>query len=350
MSRPQCFWGLAALCCVLTSLLIGCGRKDVAVVNGTGVSEERFVKELESGPYAQRVLKGMLDRILIDDAFARSGLKLTPEKLATEIKQWRESQGFANDQAFQAFLVQQGISEADVRREFETGLKLQMLGEKGVKYTDQDLQGFYQKNRGRYDEQERVSFAEIIVGTQKEAEEVYNIAKKPDAKFPDLAKRYSVAPSRAEGGQRPLQSSAEILPLEARDRAFAMAVGDVSPSFEVAMRDGGKQWWVIKVTDHRPKKQLNFQEARDKVEKDYKMERMVQPADLIQRFSSQARVEIKDPRFAALQRLYMESSLLRNAPGGAGAGQPGAAPGGPAPAQPAPPAPQGAQPPAGPGK
>ncbi len=350
MSRPQCFWGLAALCCVLTSLLVGCGRKDVAVVNGTGIAEEQFTRELESGPYAQRVLKGMVDRILIDDAFARSGLKLTPAKLATEIKQWRETQGFANDQAFQAFLVQQGITEKDVSREFETGLKLQMLGEKDVKVTEQDLQGFYQKNSKRYDEPERVSFAEIIVGTQKEAEEVYNIAKKPDAKFPDLAKRYSVAPSRAEGGQRPLQGLTDIEPLEARQRAFAMAVGDVSPAFAVAMQDGSKQWWVIKVTDHRPAKQLNFQQARDKVEKDYKMGRMVQPADIIQKLSSQARVEIKDPRFAALQRLYMESSLLRNAPGGTKAGPPGAAPGGPAPAQPAAPAPQEAQPPAGPGK
>ncbi len=337
VSRPQCLRGLALCCCLLASLLVGCERKDVAVVNGQGISRDSLMRQLETGLYSQRVLKGMIDRILIDRAFQQAGLKLPPERVESELKQFREAQQMANAQAYQAFLVSQGVTDADLRQDIETGVKLQMLGEKDLKYTDSDLQKYYEQNKIRYDEPEQAAFAEIVVAKEQEAKDVYAMAIKPGAKFPDLAKQYSIMPSRTEGGQRPLMPREMIIPIEARSRAFAMPVGQVSPPFR-----SGAQWWVIKVTDRRPAKQLAFQEAKEKVEKDYKLEHMVQPADVIQRLTSQARVEIKDPRYAALQKLYMESAVLRNAPG---AGGPTPAPAG----QPAPQAPA-AQPPAGQGK
>lgn len=354
MSRPQCLGGLALCCCLLASLLVGCGRKDVAVVNGQGISRDELTQELETGLYSQRVLKGMIDRRLVERAFQQAGLKLPPDRVESELKQFREAQQLANDQAYGTWLASQGLTDAYLRRDIETGVKVQMLGEKDLKCTDADLQRYYQENRKRYDEPERVAFAEIVVAKEQEAKDVYAMTTKPGAKFPDLAKQYSIMPSRTEGGQRPLMAREDIIPIEARTQAFALPVGQVSQPFR-----SGAQWWLIKVTDRRPAKQLSFPEAKQKVERDYKLEHMVQPADIVQRLTSQARVEIKDLRYTQLQRLYMESSVLRNAPGAGGpggAGAPSKGGGAPTPAPPAPaapaggPAPQGAQPPAGQGK
>jgi hypothetical protein len=192
----------------------------------------------------------------------------------SDLKRFREGQQLGNDQAYAAWLVSQGVTDADLRRDITTYAKLQMLGEKDLKYTDADLQRYYQQNKKRYDEPERVAFAEIVVRTQQEANEVYAMASKPGAKFPDLAKEYSIMPSRTEGGQRPLMGKEDIIPVEARTRAFAMAVGQVSQPFR-----SGPQWWIIKVTDRRAAKQLGFAEAKQHVESDYKLEHMVQPGE-----------------------------------------------------------------------
>jgi foldase protein PrsA len=329
---------VALFVCALPAILSGCGKKDVAVVNGTRISHEEFVSQL-GRDYGHEVLSRMIDRMLVDQAFEKAALKFPQEKLESVIQEWRDQAG--SEEEFQRGLAMQGRTEQDLRDAIEMGIKVEMLGQKDLNYTDADLKKYYQENQLRYDEPEKVAFSEIVVQSQKEADDIYEMAKKADAKFPDLAKQYSIAPTRARGGQRPLLSKEEIIPLEARDRAFALSKGEVSKPFK-----GAEQWMIIKLDDHRPAKKLTFEEARDRVEEDYKREQMVQPADLIQQLRNSAQVRIADPQFIDLQPMYMGTRLLDQVPGGPpGEGTPPA--GTPAPPTEGPP-PTPSQPPAEP--
>lgn len=324
--------------CALPAILSGCGKKDIADVNGTKIPAGEFAQQLERD-YGHEVLSRMIDRMLVDQGFEKAGLKFPQEKLESVIQEWRDQAG--SEEEFQRQLAMQGRTEQDLRDAIEMGIKIEMLGQKDLKYTDADLKKYYQENELRYDEPEKVAFSEIVVQSQKEADDIYQMTQKPDAKFPDLAKQYSIAPTRSRGGQRPLLSKEEIIPLEARDRAFALSKGEVSKPFK-----GAEQWMIIKLDDRRPAKKLTFGEAREKVDEDYKREHMVQPPDLIQQLRNNAQVRIIDPQFIDLQPMYMGPRLLDQVPGGPpGEGTP--PPGTPAPPVEGPP-PTPSQPPAEP--
>jgi foldase protein PrsA len=274
---------VAAFFCVAALSLSGCGKRDVAVVNSERVTRAAFVKQLEAD-YGHEVLSRMTDRLLVDQAFVKAGMEFPQEKLESIVQEWRDQAG--SEEEFQRQLTMQGRTEQDLREAIEMGIKIEMLCQKDLSYTEADLKKYYEGSPLRYDE------------------------TKPDAKFPDLAKEYSISPSRAGGGQLPPMTREDIIPVEARDIAFALSEGEVSKPFKAA-----EQWIIIKLNEHRKAKKLTFAEAREKVEEDYKREKMVQPADLIQDLRNNADVRILDPQFADLQPLYMGSRLLDQAPG-----------------------------------
>ncbi len=323
--------------CVLAVILSGCGKKDVAVVNAARISYEEFAKQLEAD-HGHEVLLRMIDRMLVDQAFEKAGLQFPQEKLEGLVQEWRDQAG--SQEEFERQLAMTGRTEQDLRDAIEMGIKIEMLGQRNLTYTEADLKKYYEENELRYDEPERVAFSEIVVQRQKEADDIYQMATKPGAKFPDLAKQYSIGVTRAKGGERGLMAREDIAPLEVRDVAFALSKGEISKPFKAA-----EQWYIIRLDDHREAKQLTFAEAREKVEGDYKMEHMVQPADLFQQLRNEGNVRIIDPQFMDMQSMYMGSRLLDQVPGGPPGEGPQPPPGTPQPPAEGPP-PTPSQPPA----
>jgi foldase protein PrsA len=281
-------------------------RRDVAIVNSEGVTRAAFVKQLEAD-YGHGVLSRMTDYLLVDQAFAKAGLEFPQEKLGSIMQEWRDQAG--SEEEFQRQLTMQGRTEQDLREAAEMGIKIEMLGQKDLSYTEADLRQYYKENRPHYDEPERVAFSEIVVESEKKAEDIYEMATRPDAKFLDLAKQYSIAPSGAGGGRRPPMTREDIIPVEARDIAFALSEGEVSKPFKAA-----EAWMIIKLNERLKARKLTFAEAREKVEEDYKREHMVQAADLVHNLRNNADVRIVGPDYADLQPLYGPSGNL--SPGG----------------------------------
>ncbi len=278
------------------------GRGDVAIVNSEHVTRAAFVKQLEADHGGDALLR-MIDCILIDRAFAEARLELPQEKLESIVQEWRDRAG--SEEEFQRQLAMQGMTERDLREAIEIGIKIEVFGQKDLSYTEEDLKQYYKQNRLRYDEPERVAFSQIVVERKQEAEDVYEMATKPDAEFPDLAKQHSIVPSRASGGQLPPLSREEIIPVEARDIAFALSEGEVSKPFKAA-----EAWMIIKLNERLKARKLSFAEAREKVEEDYKREHMVQAADLVHNLRNNADVRILGPNYADIQALYGSSGNL----------------------------------------
>jgi foldase protein PrsA len=203
---------VAVFLCVAAAILSGCESKDIARVNASRITRDELAKQLEED-YGHEVLSRIIDRLLVDQAFEQAGLQFPQEKLEGIIQEWRDQAG--SEEEFQRVLAMQGRTEEDLRQAVEMGIKMEMLGQKDLKYSETDLKSFYEENELLYDEPERVAFSEIVVQTRKEAEDIYKMATKPGAKFPDLAKQYSIAVSRTKGGQRPPGGREDTLPLEA---------------------------------------------------------------------------------------------------------------------------------------
>jgi foldase protein PrsA len=297
--------------CVLALLLTGCKKDEVARVNGVPITRAQLVDELEKS-LGNEVVQGLIAQMVVRQAFDKSGLQFPQQKLEEMIQKQREQAG--GEEAFQQWLVTQGVSEEDVRNRYEVAMKVTLLAQKDVQVTEQALKDYYKENEPRYREPQRISFSEIAVPTKEQAADVRAMAVKPNASFADLAKQYSVAPSQQLGGRRPTMEVEAIVPAELRPPLLALKPNQIS---EPVQAGGG--WWVLQLHEILPAKMRTFEEARSDVEIDYKREKQpIGETELLEKLVNEASVKIVDPKYAQLQRLYAGADLLRSAPGAPG--------------------------------
>lgn len=335
MSRPRHLARVAVALCVLPVLLLGCKKDEVARVNGVVISRTELTAELEKrwgGP----MLEGLVNQMIIRQAFDSSGLQFPQDKLEKIIQDEKTMAG--SEEAFQMRLAYAGQDEEVHRTQIELDMKLTMLAQKDVVVTDEALKEYYKENEPRYREPQRVSFSEIALPTKQQAEDVRAMALKPNASFGDLAKQYSIATTQQLGGRRPTTPVEDIVPAEVRDPLLQLKPNGISAPISAA-----NAWVILQLHELLPAKQLSFEEAREQVEAQYKAEKQPVPTnEFAQQLLNQASVQIVDPKYGELQRQYMSADLLQAAPGGdkAGAAPPGGAPPGDAPkggpAEPAP--------------
>jgi len=299
--------------CVLAVILSGCTKKPVAIVNGKRVSAQEFDAQLrkEAGG---AVLAQMIQDQLLRDGFAAAGLTLDPATVEERLQASFEANG--GQEVVLAQLAASGLTEADLRDDVEKGLMLQMLCEKDLTYTEEDLKAYYEETKLRWDMPERVVFSAIVLGTEEEANEVYALCREPEANFRELAIKYSLPddPWKQEGGRRPAWSEFEIIPVEARDFAFKMQPGQLHEPFE-----GGGVWHIIKLEEKLPKELRTFEDVREGLEEHYKQEHKVSEEEILQQLRTASDVRIEDPEFQDLQRYFIGQALLDAAPGGDGA-------------------------------
>ncbi|MBM3498271.1 MAG: hypothetical protein FJX74_06325 [Armatimonadetes bacterium] len=320
MGRPRHWVRVAVALCALPVVLLGCQKDEVARVNGVVVKRAELMTELEKrwgGP----MLQGMINQMIIRQAFDRSGLQFPQDKLEKVIQEEREMAG--SEEAFQMRLAYAGQDEELHRTQLELDMKLTMLAQKDVVVTEEALREYYKENEPRYREPERVSFSEIVLPTKQQAEDVRKLAAKPNASFADLAKQYSIASSQQMGGRRATMAVEDIVPAEIRDPLLKLKPNAVSEPIQA-----GGAWAILQLHERLPAKQLTFEEAREQVEAGYKAEKQPVPTnELAQQLLNQASVQVVDPKYAELQRQYMSADLLRAAPGGEGAVAPKGPPG-----------------------
>lgn len=296
---------------------IGCRKDEVARVNGVVITRAELLDRLEKD-YGAGVVQRLIGQMVIRQAFDKSGLHFPQQKVEEIIQRERERAG--SEEAFQQLLAMQGKTEEDLRTEIELNMKLTLLAQKDLQVTEQALREYYKENEPRYKEPQRISFSEIVLPTKTQADDVRALATKPKASFADLAKQYSIAPSQTLGGRRPTLAVDEIVPAELRDVLLSMKPGQISRPVQA-----GNLWFILQLHEILPAKKLTFEEARERVEEDYKGEKQkIRESDLFEQLINQSTIRIVDPKYAQLQRMYASADLLRSAPG---APAPGAEPG-----------------------
>jgi len=307
----------------IVAIMAGCGNSPVAVVSGVKITEAEFTDRLMEAA-GRDVLRDMIDRELLRQAAAQAGIEVTDEELNAEIEKAKQEIG--GEELFQQWLAGRELTEERWREHVRFALLTRELALKDVKYTDEDLKQFFEENKDRFGHPATVSISEIVVASKQDADEVMAELKKEGASFGDIARRYSLSPTREAGGERP-EMPIEQIPVPAiRESAQSLPIGDVSKPMEA---EG--QWYIMKVRDRKAARQASFTEDREVIEQQYQLQNARPLQEILKEQIAQANVRVVDPRLQELNEVYtpVPSEMPQF---GTGEGPPGALPGAEAPA------------------
>ena len=276
--------------------MAGCSEQPVAVVNNDRVTETEFLSRLKE-LYGKRVLADMIDRQIIEDAFAQAGLQISEEELGAELQKLEAR--FPTPEAFDQELARSGSTRADLQKDLEFSMKLEKLRTKDVEVTEQRLKEWWDSHPGLYDKPLRVKVREIVTMSRTHAEEVLAALREPGASFAAVVNQQSVAPSRQYGGEHPLTPIDQLWPQELRNATKTAAVGDIVGPIET---DGG--WYIVEIEEHKPPEKATLETAREQVIQHYKGANAPALEATVKQLRQEALVKIVVPDFQDLSQLY----------------------------------------------
>jgi peptidyl-prolyl cis-trans isomerase C len=124
--------------------------------------------------------------------------------------------------------------------------------------SDADAKAYYDGNKDKFKEPEKIKVSHILVDNEAEAKDI--LAKlKGGADFAALAKEKSTCSSKDKGGDLGLIARGQTVP-EFEQAAFALKPGQLS---DVVKSQFG--YHIIKVTEKQPEKELSFDEVKDQL-------------------------------------------------------------------------------------
>jgi foldase protein PrsA len=171
----------------------------------------------------------LVQRIEFEKEADQLGVNVTDTQVDKRVAQVKK-QFFKGDQkAFDKQLTEQGYT-LDT---FKADIRAQLLSEKlyaevtnGVKVTDKDVTGYYEKNKANYTTPESRDVRHILVKTKAEADKVYTQLK-GGADFAALAKQKSLDPgSKSNGGKLTVSRGQTVAPFD--QTAFLLPTESIS--------------------------------------------------------------------------------------------------------------------------
>ncbi|MDI3269395.1 MAG: peptidylprolyl isomerase [Bacillota bacterium] len=239
----------------------------VARVNGEAITQGEFYKELVAQQGAM-VLDQMVTEILVRQEAKKQGVKVSAQDVDREMKEIADQ--FPSQEQFQQTLAMYGYTEDSLRRNLEINLIVKAILEPQVEATDEELQAYFQDQKERYGEPEKVQVRHILVEDEATAQAVREKLLQ-GADFAELAKEYSQDPGSSDaGGELGWVVRGQMVP-EFEEAAFTLPVGDISEPVKSLYG-----WHIVQVEDHQEGREVTFDEVKDQVKKDYVADQVAQ--------------------------------------------------------------------------
>jgi parvulin-like peptidyl-prolyl isomerase len=178
---------------------------------------------------------------------------------------------------FQAALKQEGMTEADLRRDIERRMMIEQVQRQEVtskiSATDEEAREYFEAHRGEFTSPSEIMLREILIEVPTSDRGV-NVAQDDEAKaraedvrqrllkgepFPRLAAEVSSSPSKANGGLIGPIHMDELAP-QLQQLLAKLKVGDVA---EVIRTSRGYQ--ILKLESRTDVKSRSFEEARNDI-------------------------------------------------------------------------------------
>ncbi|MDQ7781839.1 MAG: peptidyl-prolyl cis-trans isomerase [Desulfomonilaceae bacterium] len=122
--------------------------------------------------------------------------------------------------------------------------------------TEAEANAYYEQNKAQYATPESVHLRHILVKTEKEAQDALKLLKKGQ-KFDDLARKISICPSKAQGGDLDWVPKGTLLG-EVESVAFSMDAGQITGP--VKSKFG---YHVLLLEDKKPAQESSYEQVKD---------------------------------------------------------------------------------------
>ena len=242
---------------------------------GAMVSSEDKMKD-----FRLKVLQDLITTELLSQEGKKLKIKDLDQQVDEEYKKLRSN--LPKEEDFQAALKEHNMTEKDLRKDIEKGIRIQKVVndqveqiKKNVAVSEQDIKAFYNDaaNKDKFMQKESVKASHILIKVAKDAtkeddakaqkkiKELLKRAKKGED-FAKLAKENSEDPTAAQNsGELGYFSTEEMVP-EFAKAAFALKPGEIS---DVVKTSFG--YHIIKSEDKKPEQMTPYDEVKDKVAK-----------------------------------------------------------------------------------
>ncbi len=233
-----------------------------------GVSDEKR-SELH-----QKALDDLISRELrYQDAVAK-GVKLDKKMVKDQMAAIRGQ--FDTKSDYEKALQRAGLTEAKLRDQVEKDVLVYQLTQKVVaepsRMSDAALKEYYEKNRNKFRLPERIRLRVISMKEESKAREAYQKIKDGED-FGNVAAKMSEDNYRIMGGDTGYIHKGRMIP-EVEELAWKLPKGAVGGPIQ-----GGGFWFIIRVEEKSPARELTFDESKDKLRKELESQRSTELMD-----------------------------------------------------------------------
>lgn len=229
-----------------------------ALVNGEQITLAEYEAEMaryqaqqsaaggDATNYSEQVLNALIERTLITQAATAAGVVVTPEMVDQRLAELR---AVGDEAAFQAFLQTNGWTEEEFRKTLET----EIVTSEMIARVTADVPTTMEQVRASY----------IQMDDQALAQSVLERARAGDD-FAFLADQNSVDRlTGVNGGDLGFFKVGSLLVPEVEAAAFALQPGEISDLIAVTGEDGKTTYYIIKVTERDPNRELTTNDRYD---------------------------------------------------------------------------------------
>jgi parvulin-like peptidyl-prolyl isomerase len=268
---------MVMICCMAACIIAApafCSAQDkvVAVVNDEIITQKdldgfiSFMRVQMAREYSEVQLEQKIDSMkqdllqrLIEDRLIlqearKSKIAVDKNRIKAKIVELKKAHN--TDKEFQDFLIQQGVTEADLEKKMSDQMMTYEIIEKQIKskivIKPSEITEYYEKNLGEFVQAEQREFISIVIEAKDLADKVsqdLKAGKVPDA----VAVEYSIKPNTFTAKKGELKK-------EIDDVVFAMNVNDVSDAVKI-----DNAWYVFKLIKITPEYKKPLLEAQSSI-------------------------------------------------------------------------------------
>lgn len=365
---PHLRWTLAVVTGALIAVpLSGCGSSGtsagggansgaaIVTVGGKAITHADLDSFLEANA-GEQALSQMIDTELIMQKLKASGLDVTDAEVNASLDE-RAKQ----TPQLAAVIKAGGPHKQALLLATRNELAVNKLLTKDIKVTDAQLKAWFDKNRMRYDQPERVKVGALFSSTQLKATTMAQQLKSQNKTFKQLVDEQTKANDPAgKGSVEEREYPLAGFPPNIKAALAKLKPNEVTPVLTIG-RPPQVGYLILHLIAREPAEKADFTKLKAKAEADYKMEQIAMhaapqpgmggPAGMMgqqqspMQLAEQAlmmqlhgdaatskQVQVSDPAFEAVGKQYATAPSMAGGPGAPGGAAPsGAAPSGAAP-------------------
>lgn len=292
---------LAAAGAISIFTLAACsgGTQDIASMKGATITVDDFYKQVKGSQDSQNTVRNMIVFKVFEDKYGKDITDKDVQKKYDETKKAAEAQGTK----LEDYLKQQGLTEADFKKQLKQNLAFEAGLKAKVKVTDEDLKAAWATFHPEVEAQI------ITVATEEEATAIKKELT-DGGDFTKIAKEKSTDASKEDGGKVKFDSQSQEIPEAAKEAAFKLKDGEVSEPIQATDSTGYQPvYYIVKMTKNQGKgnDMKPYEKELKKIAEEAQLSNQEFVAKVISDALKEANVKIKDDAFKEVLTPYLQT-------------------------------------------